>query len=329
MAYPDPPTTPPIPQRGDRATFSSRVDAFLTWVAAIIPWLQGFIADFKANLTALAAGGANSFNYRFDAATAVADPGQGFFRLNSSSQSSASRWVIDSLDRSGVDISSALAAIASATSSIKGTVRLQRLNDPTAWLLFDITGFTVATGYYNFTLAPRAASSTTPFAAGDSIMVFVERNGDRGDSGSTGYAQFSDMKAAGTPGGSSVTGLQDRVLNTANFNDISGAVLSVNAVTIPAGSYEVEISAPAYNTGNHYLQLFNVTDNVVVKYGPMVNVVTEERAILKFKFSITSPKAFKVQHYTYSSTSTNGLGLGNALSPNLNIYTELIFRKTA
>lgn len=329
MAYPDPPVTPPVPQRGDRGTFSGRVDAFLTWVAAIIPWLQGFIEDFKSNLTTLAVGGANSFSYRFDSSTTVSDPGQGFFRLNSTTQNAASRLIIDPLDRSGVDLNSVLSAITSVTSSIKGSIRLQKLNDPTAWLLFDITGFTVSSGFYNFTLAPRASSSPSPFVLNDSVMVFPERNGDRGDSGSTGYAQFSDMKPAGQDGGASVAGVQDRSLNTINVNDIVGSSLSANAFTLPAGSYEIQATAPAYNTGKHMLYLLNVTDATIIKYGAMVNVVTEERAILFFKITITSPKVFKLQHNTFSSTAVNGLGLQGAVSPNMNIYSEVIVRKTA
>lgn len=334
MAYPDPPTTPPIPQRGDRATFSSRVDAFLTWVAAIIPWLQGFVADFLATLTTLAAGGANSFSYRFDTATGVADPGPGFLRLNASPQNTATRLLIDALDRNAVDISAVLNAITASTSSIKGSVRLQKVNDPTAWMLFDITGFTAATGFYNLTLALRAASSASPFAAGDGIAVFTERNGDRGDSAAAGaYAKFSDRKATNTNGGNAVTGLQDRALNAVDTNEITGAVLSANIVTLPAGTYEFSARAPSLGGGGVRIQLVNSTDNTIIAYGSSQNLGNSSPVTVDLtvsgKFSITSPKGVKLQQYVSSPASVGGLGLPTNQSGVLELYSELLIRKTA
>lgn len=335
MAYPDPPTTPPIPQRGDRATFSGRVDAFLIWVAAIIPWLQGYIADFTATLTTLAAGGANSFSYRFDTATGVADPGPGFLRLNASPQNTASRLIIDPLDRNSVDISSVLNSITASTSSIKGSVRLQKVNDPTAWMLFDITGFTVATGFYNLTLALRAASSASPFAANDGIIIFTERNGDRGDSAAAGtYAKFSDRKVTGLGGGAAVSGVQDRALNSADFNEIAGSSLNSNAVTIPAGTYEFEARAPAFAGAGTRLQLLNATDGVVIAHGGSHNFGSsyggDGELTVSGKFSISSPKAIKLQHYVQSASgSDSALGYAANQSGVMERYAELTFRKTA
>lgn len=345
MAYPDPPTTPPVPQRGDRATFSGRVDAFLTWVAAIIPWLQGYIADFMATLTTLAAGGANSFSYRFSTDTAVADPGPGFLRLNSATQNSASRLIIDPLDRNAVDISSVLNQITASTSSIKGSVRLQKLNDPTAWMLFDITGFTAATGFYNLTLALRAASSASPFSANDSIVVFTERNGDRGDNaGANNYAKFSERKAPNNNGGTNVSGYQDRVLNTVDTNDIPGAGISLNTITLPAGTYQVEASAPAYGIGVNRAYLYNISDGINQIIGSAEtalgssSAINQTRSVLSGKFTITSPKQFKLRHFTANPRNDTGLGVGIAATINVvvggsttepEIFSEIIILKVA
>lgn len=182
MAYPDPPVTPPVPQRGDRTTFSNRVDAFLTWVAAIIPWLQGFVADTKASLSSLAAGGANSFIYTFDASTADSDPGPGKLRLGSASQSASTVLRIDDLAGGNVSIVQFLASITSGTSSVKGAVRIQKVNDPSAWALFDITAVS-GTGYKNLTVIPRASTGASPFVAGDMLSLFFDRNGDSAAAG--------------------------------------------------------------------------------------------------------------------------------------------------
>lgn len=337
MAYPDPPTTPPVPQRGDRATFSGRVDAFLTWVAAIIPWLQGYIADFMATLTTLAAGGANSFSYRFDTATSVADPGPGFLRLNASPQNTASRLIIDPLDRSGIDISSVLNSITTSTSSIKGSVRLQKVNEPASWMLFDITGFTSASGFYNLTLAFRASSSDSPFSANDGIVMFTERNGDRGENAGQSIAKFSERKATGLGGGANVAGNQDRILNTTEYNDIAGASLGTNQFTLPAGSYEIDARCPTRNTGESRITLLNVTDSTAAIQGgnalAPVDQGTQVDVVLSGKIVITSPKKFKIQQYTRAAHSTgiNGLELGypTSIAGTMEIYSEIKIRKVA
>lgn len=182
MALPSP---PPAPQRGDRATFSQRVDAFLNWLVTLIPALNTMLSSF----TVLAAGGANSFAYTFDTSTADTDPGNGKLRLGSSTQNTAVMLRLDNSDGTGADMSGFLSTLASGTSNIKGSVRLQKVNDANAWILFDITSMTVGAGYRNLTVIPRASSSANPFANNDTLMVFFDKNGDKGDGGGTPTAQ--------------------------------------------------------------------------------------------------------------------------------------------
>lgn len=176
---------PPAPQRGDRATFSSRVDAFLLWLVGIIPQLNALISS----ITTLAAGGANSFAYTFDSATADADPGVGKLRLGSTTQNGAVVMRVDMTAGNGGDISGFLASLAAGTSNIKGSVRMQKVNDVTAWLLFDVTAVATPVGYANLTLTPRASSGASPFANNDTLMVFFSKQGDKGTSGGTPTSQ--------------------------------------------------------------------------------------------------------------------------------------------
>jgi hypothetical protein len=129
-------TPPPLaPQRGDRATFSQRVDAFLTWLVQLIPQLN----DFVAGLNSRNAGGANTFTYSFDSATSDVDPGEGKLRLGSSAQSASNVLRIDLAADGGVDISSILDSIGAVSSNVKGSVRLQKSSDVTAFMIFDVT----------------------------------------------------------------------------------------------------------------------------------------------------------------------------------------------
>ena len=53
-------------------------------------------------------------------------------------------------------------------------------------------------------------------------------------------------QSKGTAGGTSSNGYNDRVLNTEKKNTITGASLSSNEITLPAGDYYVEAWAAAY-----------------------------------------------------------------------------------
>lgn len=179
------PLPPPAPQRGDQATFSSRVDAFLLWLVGVIPALNTFISS----ITTLAAGGANSFAYTFDSSIADSDPGAGRLRLGSAIQGDSVALRLDATAGNGGTVAAFLASLAVGTSNTKGSVRLQKVNDVSAWLLFDVTAVADAAGYHNLTLTPRGSSSVSPFANNDTLMVFFSKQGDKGTSGGTPTSQ--------------------------------------------------------------------------------------------------------------------------------------------
>lgn len=175
-------TPPPLaPQRGDRATFSQRVDAFLTWLVALIPQLNIFVASLNARDV----GGAKTFIFVNDGASADSDPGPGNMRFSAIPQSNSTVIRLDNQPNNGGEISSFLSSLASGTSNIKGSLRVQKVNDPTAWILFDIFDLTNANGYWNIGGMVRTGSNLNPFSGGDSLVVFFDRNGDKGDGGGT------------------------------------------------------------------------------------------------------------------------------------------------
>ena len=339
MAYPPPPTTPPVPQRGDRATFSSRVDAFLLWVAAIIPWMTGYVSDFMARLTTLAAGGANSFVYRFDTAIADADPGDGMLRFNSATQNTTTVIRIDSVT-AGVSIASTLNALIGRTSSIKGSIRLQKFNDMTAWMLFDVTSGTNASGYFNINVILRALSSANPFSADDVLVVFLDPGGDKGDVGT--FSSFPTIYAREEYTGSTnaptiATGGVARDINTTVYNTIgASASLSTGDVILSSGTYEFEASAPIFSYNNfHRIGVMNSTDGVYVGFGPFEYITNgvagnlHTFARVKGRMVVTGVKRFKVMHFTNAPT-LGGAGINAAPFGGGNgIFTEVLFRKIA
>jgi len=146
-----------------------------------LPNFGGELNALLSQIDALAAGGAYAFPYIFDSATADADPGAGKLRLSNASQSSATTLRIDVLTQGGASLTGVFDALQGVTSSIKGSVRIVKQADPAKWLLFDISAVGSGAGYRNLTLVYRAGSSASPFANFDSLIVYIDRNGDKGD----------------------------------------------------------------------------------------------------------------------------------------------------
>lgn len=143
-----------------------------------------------------------------------------------------------------------------------------------------------------------------------------------------------DQKAGGANGGTSVAGVQDRALNTVATNTIPGASLATNQITLPAGTYDFDISAPAYAGDAHRVQLYNVTDSVVTQYGTnessaASSQVVSTRSIALGRMTIAAPKVFKVRHYIAGALANEGLGRAASDSAPNAIFTEARFWKVA
>jgi hypothetical protein len=82
----------------------------------------------------------------------------------------------------GSDVTSLLDQFDASTSNVKGTIRLVKAGDLSKWMLFDVTSKTSPSGYRNFAVISRGSSSASPFANGDGLLLFFQRNGDIGTS---------------------------------------------------------------------------------------------------------------------------------------------------
>jgi hypothetical protein len=138
---------------------------------------------------------------------------------------------------------------------------------------------------------------------------------------------LQDQQTAGTGGGASSVGLQTRVLNTTVTNEISGASLAANTITLPAGTFYIEASSPGFNTF-HQILLRNVTDssNVMMGTSMFSNASAVTTSVLRGRFTIASAKTFQIWHYTNTAT---GSGLGVAVGASTEIYSDVRIWKTA
>lgn len=262
---------PPAPQRGDRVTFSNRVDAFLTWLVAIIAQLNTFVAGLNAR----DAGGAYTFGFTFDAVTADSDPGPGKLRLGSTVQNNAIELRIDNAADSGIDIAAFLSGLQSGTSNTKGSVRLEKAKAPGTSLLFDILAITNKTGYSNLTVINRGGSSASPFVNGDALLAYFSRAGDKGDGGGTPSNQQIRDAIGVLPVTSGGTG--------ANTADAALAALGgVSLSSLAAGLGALLIGF--FQAGTTYLRsvLDKLRDNVNVRdFGALGDGSDQTAAIAK------------------------------------------------
>ncbi|HSH72332.1 MAG TPA: hypothetical protein VK974_04665 [Methylophilaceae bacterium] len=144
-----------------------------------------------------------------------------------------------------------------------------------------------------------------------------------------GYMLVRDEKAQNTPGGATATGTTTaRTLNTVSANTISGASLAANQITLPAGTYRIDASAPTHSVDESRISLYNVTDGAVQILGTCENGITAvvTRSFLKGRFTIAAPKVFELRHYVGTTIATNGFGL-QVNSGGVEVYTQIEITK--
>jgi hypothetical protein len=188
-------------------------------------------------------------------------------------------------------------------------------------------------------ILPGGASITT--AAGDSMRV---RGDGTGVARVVSYTQANGLPLAALPylhvrnqqssgvvsdsltASTSVT----RTLNAVVTNTIAGASLASNQITLPAGTYRIQASAPAYaNTTTaanvaHQASLYSVTDASVLLLGTSElatyassTVNTPSRSFVIGQFTLATAKTICLQHWANkvaSGGSATGSGLGEVYS---------------
>lgn len=138
------------------------------------------------------------------------------------------------------------------------------------------------------------------------------------------YIKLSDVKSNGTGGGASSAAAQNvRTLNT-EIDAGGHCILAANLFTLDAGIYDIDASSPAHGVNNHKIRLYNVSDLSIEIIGTSehssssVNVQT--RSFISGRFEIASAKQFRIDHYTQTAKTINGLGISTN-SGDSEIYT--------
>jgi len=141
-----------------------------------------------------------------------------------------------------------------------------------------------------------------------------------------------DEKNAAAHGGASIAGLQTRTLNTVVTNEITGASLSSNQITLPSGTYYIQASAPGYVSDRFRIQLYNVTDSSLEVLGRTAfaddNTNDASHCLLNQRFTISAQKVFEIKQYMAIAKTVNGLGINDSTG-SFSIYTDVQIWRTA
>jgi hypothetical protein len=148
----------------------------------------------------------------------------------------------------------------------------------------------------------------------------------------SGYLSVIDSKPNGTAGGGITLGaFRTRDLNTIEINEIPGASLSANQVTLPAGTYIADISTALFFAGDARIRLQNITAGTTVFEG--VNAVglgtgtlATPILVMNRKFTLAATSVLELQIRSAVTRLTDGLGLAASLGTS-EIYSRITFRR--
>lgn len=206
---------------------------------------------------------------------------------------------------------------------------------PAADKLPVFSGADTATLYDVLDEDDMASDSATAVATQQSILAKINSSNPYNN-----YIHVQDQKSSGTNGGTASSGSNTRTLNTVVTNNLTGASLASNRVTLPAGTYEFDAKSAQASAGNaatvyHQLFLYNYSDTAEISntrgLSVMNNPDTDQGcstlATASGRFTLASEKTIELRHAFSGGVSTIGLGVAGSLGTE--VYSDLKIWKVA
>ena len=188
-----------------------------------------------------------------------------------------------------------------ATNSVE-TLKIKDLSVTVGKLAGGITAIKLATDSVE-TIKIKDANVTLAKLAPDAMGDFGHK-----------LLHIQDQKGTGTAGGTFTAGAwRTRDLNTVLTNEIPSATLVSNQISLPAGTYFIIASAPAFRTNNHKAKLRNITDGADILIGlSEFSTTTGDQAMTPSRvigrFTIAGTKVLELQHQSAMTQALNGFG---------------------
>ena len=152
--------------------------------------------------------------------------------------------------------------------------------------------------------------------------------------GASNIAIFNESQASGTDGGTFTSGsFVKRTLNTTVVNQITGCTLTSSVISLPAGSYQVFATAPAFKVNGHKIQLRNTTAGTTIDQGSSefsdssANDATSRSQIQTF-FTLTTTSNIELQHRCVTTEVNDGFGTSSGFAVS-EVYSQIIITKVA
>jgi hypothetical protein len=120
-------------------------------------------------------------SYDFSNSVVMDDPGTGIIRLNNATLASVTAVAIDDLSgqQDNPDLSDWIATWDDGTSAVKGTLNIQKEDDPNTFIVLHITGLTDNAGWTELAVVHVASNGT--FADADDLIITFMAKGDAGN----------------------------------------------------------------------------------------------------------------------------------------------------
>jgi len=139
---------------------------------------------------------------------------------------------------------------------------------------------------------------------------------------------IQDEKTQNTDGGTFThAAWRTRDLNTVKTNEIIGASLASNQITLPIGTYFIRWSCPAFDVEGHQSRLYNITDAAVeiVGLNAHSSLQSQTKSHGEGRFTIAGEKVFEIQHRGSQEQTTTGFGL--AANFTTEVYSMVLIRR--
>ncbi len=141
-----------------------------------------------------------------------------------------------------------------------------------------------------------------------------------------------DEKVADTVSGTFTSGSwQTRTLNTVITNEISGASLASDQITLPAGTYFVDARAQAFEVNRHHLRLRDTTGTATLVVGASSFCASstdnvQNTTFVAGRFTLSVESVIELQHRCQTSRATIGFGV-EADFDEVEVFAEVFIKK--
>lgn len=143
---------------------------------------------------------------------------------------------------------------------------------------------------------------------------------------------LEDQKPYNAAGGSAVSGLNNRDMNTVVYNDITGASLDAitGIFTVPAGKHLIRASAPASRVDSHQLLLSDITNSIIYDgTEEATTTVVSTTSFLETPVTLSAPAQFRLISDCRVAQTVYGLGGYSTTTANTrpNVYSRVTIQQ--